>query len=92
MAIIMSESDKDIILKKITEDSSNKNPFIQELDVMYLRYDSIEISIEGIILTIIYKWRGTEMYRMHENFIAGHGNTCMLTGVDGRIKMSLLPT
>ncbi len=89
MAIVMTEAGKDILLKKLAKDAADKNPFVRELDATYLRYDAIEIAPGEKLITIIYKWRGTEVYRIQENFIYGQGNSLLLNGVDGRMKVSL---
>lgn len=81
------------LLKRLTENIDDMNPFVREADATYLRFDTIELKqVAESQFIVIYRWRGMEVLSMSTQFILDSGNSLVLSGIhEGRLKVSLTP-
>lgn len=85
MAIFKNKAMLEGIERARTEPSDDANPFVREGDATYMRHDEIQLTQEGGVVSVAYRWRGVTVYTAHVYCDMAAGQVLTLTGSSGRM-------
>lgn len=89
--IHISKTAQQNILDEITKKQTDINPFVEENNIMYLRYDRIDIyQTETDKIIAEFWWRSTKIYTMAVNGDFSRGCQLSLTDLRGTVEIKVL--